>query len=340
MNKYKEILSNLKNISVKKPELNSRILIVDGLNTFLRNFAMINHVNPNLQHIGGLTGFLKSIGYVIRLIQPSRVILVFDGIGSSSTKKLLYPEYKSNRNTTKIMNWDVFETKEDEKESMTNQLLRLITYLQQLPVSLVSIDKIEADDAIGYMIHNSFKESDSVTILSADKDFYQLIDEKVQVYNPFKKYCFTEREVLEDFGVSAKNFPLYKTILGDPSDAIPGVKGIGPKKLLKLFPFLKENCYFDLEYLLKYSRDNVKEHYLYERVLLFEHQLKTNYQLIDLRTQPIMIILTEEIDEIIKQNPPKLNLNKFLTMYENDQLGNSIPRTANWLNEIFTPLNY
>jgi 5'-3' exonuclease len=338
-NKYSDLLKNLSNQKTEKPAFNSRPLIVDGLNTFLRNFSAINHVNPNLQHVGGLTGFLKSIGYVIKLVQPSRVVLVFDGVGASSTKKLLFSEYKANRNLAKIMNWDVFETKEEEKESMTNQLLRLISYLQLLPVTLLSIDKIEADDVIGYLTCNTFKESDSVTILSADKDFYQLINDKVQVYNPFKKYCFNPKEVLETFGVTALNFPLYKTILGDSSDNIPGVKGIGEKKLLKLFPFLKEDQYFDLNYLLQYSKDNVSEHYLYERVLLFENQLKINYQLIVLKDQPIMEASIEEIDYISAELPPKLNSQKFLTMYENDQLGNTIPRVSSWLQEVFLPLN-
>ena len=60
-------------------QLNSRVLLIDSMNTFLRSFAMINHMNPSGAHIGGLTGFLKSIGFAIRHIKPTRVILVFDG---------------------------------------------------------------------------------------------------------------------------------------------------------------------------------------------------------------------------------------------------------------------
>ena len=340
MGKFTDLLNSITNTPDEKIDFNSRILIIDGMNTYLRNFSMINHINPQGNHIGGLTGFLKSIGYIIKLIRPSRVVIVFDGIGSSSTKKNLFPEYKSNRNTGKILNWEIFETKEEEKESMINQMVRLVDYLKLLPVTLLSIDKIEADDVIGYLVENSFKNSDSVTILSADKDFYQLINNKVQVYNPFKKYCYTPKEVLEFFGVSSKNFVLYKTILGDSSDSIPGVKGIGEKKLLKLFPFLKEDTYFDLNYILEYSKNKIDKSYLYERVLLFKKQLEINYQLIELRNQPLMDSTKNEIDTIIKEYPSKLNSSKFINLYNGDQLGNSIPRLSNWLVEVFSPLNY
>ncbi len=92
---------------------NSKVLIVDSLNTFLRSFVAIHHLNPQGNHIGGLTGFLKSIGAVIRQLEPTRVILVFDGVGGSTNKRYLYPEYKTNRHITKISNWDAFDTKRE-----------------------------------------------------------------------------------------------------------------------------------------------------------------------------------------------------------------------------------
>mgnify|MGYP003342510941 CR=1 FL=1 len=112
---------------------------------------MIKHMNPHGHHIGGLTGFLKSIGYAIRTIKPTRVILVFDGLGGSTAKRLLYPDYKGNRKLTRVTNWEGFETKEEESEAITNQIVRLIEYLKCLPVDLLMVDKVEADDVIGYL---------------------------------------------------------------------------------------------------------------------------------------------------------------------------------------------
>jgi len=66
---------------------------------------MINHINPDGHHIGGLTGFLKSVGYAIKMIEPTKVVIVFDGVGGSNNKRNLYPEYKANRNKNRMTNY-------------------------------------------------------------------------------------------------------------------------------------------------------------------------------------------------------------------------------------------
>ena len=119
---------------------NSRVLVIDSMNTFLRCFCVAHVMNVNGHHVGGMTGFLKSIGYAIRLIQPTRVILVFDGIGGSNNRKNLYPDYKGNRNIKRVTNWDGFGSREEESESMSTQMTRtfsnwyLIMFLYMLPL--------------------------------------------------------------------------------------------------------------------------------------------------------------------------------------------------------------
>ena len=152
MNKtLKQMLDNIKNTKEEPLHSHSRVLLVDSMNTFLRSFAMINHINPSGAHIGGLTGFLKSIGFAIRHVKPTRVILVFDGTGSTTNKKNLFADYKANRKIQRITNWEGFDDKEEESASIENQILRLIQYLRCLPVDLLSIDKVEADDVIAYL---------------------------------------------------------------------------------------------------------------------------------------------------------------------------------------------
>ena len=188
--KYEHLLSNIQPDFRK--ELSS-ILIIDGLNTFLRSFTMINHLNPDGHHIGGLTGFLKSIGYAIRMSDPTKVVVIFDGIGGSNARRNLYPEYKANRNSSRITNHNIFSSKDEESESINNQISRLIQYLQCLPVTVISIDGLEADDIIGYLA-NKFQvhdETQKVTIMSADKDFLQLVSDKVHCYSPTKKKIYT-----------------------------------------------------------------------------------------------------------------------------------------------------
>lgn len=94
----------------------SKVLIIDGVNTFIRSFAVVNHVNSYGNHVGGLTGFLKSIGSAIRQIQPTKCIIVFDGEAGSRNRKYLYPEYKGNRTSKAIVNYKSFNNKQEEKK--------------------------------------------------------------------------------------------------------------------------------------------------------------------------------------------------------------------------------
>ena len=131
--------------------INDRVLLIDGFNLFMRNFAMINHINNDGDHIGGLGGFLKSLGYLIKETQPTSVYIIFDGIGSSLNRKNLVPEYKSGRTRQKITNKNIFSSLDEESDAKVNQISRLIHYLRCLPVKLICIDRTEADDIIAYL---------------------------------------------------------------------------------------------------------------------------------------------------------------------------------------------
>ena len=336
MNKtFKHILDNIKNTKEEPLHLNSKVLLIDSMNTFLRSFAMINHMNPSGAHIGGLTGFLKSIGFAIRHIKPTRVICVFDGSGSTTNKKNLYPEYKAHRKLQRITNWDGFDGKEDESVSIENQMLRLIEYLRCLPVDLLSIDKIEADDVIG---HITGKVNDDVYIMSADQDFMQLVSDRVTIYSPIKKKFYTPKLVKEEYGLYPQNFINKKILMGDDSDNIPGVKGLGPKKLFKLFPELETDLSVTLESILTKSEERIKDHGLYGDIVNFKKQLLINQQLMDLSDPDISEDSLEEINQVLTNEPNKLDKLHFLKLYNEDRLGNSIPNTEIWLNEIFSYL--
>jgi 5'-3' exonuclease len=182
---YKDILNNLHEESNLEPlHLNSRVLLIDSMNTFLRSFAMIPAINPQGNHVGGLVGFLKSLGYVIKLIRPTRVILVFDGQGNITNRRNTYAEYKANRQIKRITNFKVFSTLEEESDSISTQMLRLLDYLKCLPVNISIIDKIEADDTIAYL---SQKLKDDIIIYSADQDFLQLVNKELQFIHQLKR---------------------------------------------------------------------------------------------------------------------------------------------------------
>lgn len=336
----KKFLSQLiSTLGDDKPTRNSRILVVDSMNTFMRNFATINAINPAGHHIGGLVGYLRSVGYAIKTFRPTRVILVFDGTGSTKNKKNLYPEYKGNRNIARITNWDVFDDKVDENEAMMGQMSRLIQYLKQLPVSLISIDKIEADDSIGLIVkhYENDPTCNEVTIMSADKDFYQLISDKVQIYSPTKRKTYKTTDVLEEFGVHPNNFLIYKALLGDTSDNLPGVRGLGPKKIIKLFN-LSEESELDLNDIYEISEDNIGVNALYGSILESKQQLNINYQLMNIRTPNISEESKTDIINSLNEEITPLNVGGFMMLYEVDGLQNSIGNTHSWLAETFGSL--
>jgi DNA polymerase-1 len=301
---------------------------------------MINYINSDGHHVGGLTGFLKSVGYAIKMLEPTKVVIVFDGAGGSNSKRNLYPEYKANRNKSRMTNYSIFSSKDEENESISNQMARLIQYLQCLPVTMICIDGIEADDTIGYLVgkFEKFTATKEVTILSADKDFLQLVSDKVQVYSPTKKKIYKPKDVLEEFNVSSYNFVNYKILMGDNSDNLPGIDGLGPKKVIKMFPELANDTPTTLNEMLEKAASKIGEHDLYGRIVERKHQLEINSKLMNLQTMPISDTNIEQIQQSFN-SPYDLNAHAFMTMYVADKLGESIPNTPNWLNQVFGPLS-
>jgi len=319
---------------------NSRVLIVDGMNTFLRSFAVVDRVNLIGNEIGGLIGFLKSLGHAIKLLTPTRVVIVFDGEGGSVNRKYLYNDYKSNRDTGRIMNYKSFNNKDDEDNSKYNQMSRLIPYLECLPLSLMSFDKLEADDVIGYLSNKIYEEYDDsiVHIMSSDNDFIQLVNDRINVYSPTKKKIYKVENVVQDFGVHPNNFLIYKTLVGDTSDNIPGVHGAGEKNVIKLFEFVSKPEPKTLQDVYEVCSNPPKNSVVYQRVINVQKQLEIFYKLMDLKDPNISDELKEQILEEYHKKTPLLRKFDFIKLYHHDRMGGAIPNLETWTT-LFSSLN-
>jgi DNA polymerase-1 len=316
-----------------------RVLLIDGLNLFFRNFAMLNIVNEHGIHVGGLGGFVRSLGTLINAIQPTSVYVVFDGEGSATNRKNLLPEYKSGRHVSRITNWDIFDTVDDEHDAKVDQIIRLIQYLKCLPVKTVALDKVEADDIIAYLSKElSTKHNSQCFIVSSDKDFIQLVNDKVTVYRPIEKDYYTPESVKEKFKVLPENFLHYKVLLGDASDKVPGIKGLGAKKIDKLFPELLERP-LTLEELLEISASKHKENIIYSRIVFEENSLRKTTRIMDLHN-PMMDELEKNfVSDLIDQKAPLLNVETFLRLYQEDGLRHLVKNIEFWINNQFRTLN-
>jgi 5'-3' exonuclease len=337
--KHKELFKLLDDIQEQGEEpqqkRHDKVLIIDGLNLFFRNFAMLNMVNPDGVHVGGLGGFLRSLGALIRQVQPTSVYVVFDGAGSSTNRKNLLPEYKSERHLQRVTNWEVFEDLDDEHDSKVDQIVRLIQYLKLLPIKTVAIDKVEADDIIAVLSKQLVEKHNSTCfIVSSDKDFVQLVTDKIILYRPMEKEYYTPKTVLEKFGVLTENFILYKTLLGDNSDKIAGVKGLGPKGIFKKFPELQQTP-LTLDNIFEISAGKYKEHIVYSRIIQDQDRLETSYKVMDLSNPMINEREKQYLSNLIDSDLPEFHPKTFLQLYEEDKLGGIVRNVDIWLKDNF-----
>jgi len=333
------LLDQMDKEEISSANPHERVLLIDGLNLFFRNFAMMNFVNEQGVHIGGLGGFIRSLNSLINQIHPTSVYVVFDGVGSSTNRKNMLPEYKSGRNIARVTNWDVFENLEEEHDSKIDQIVRLIHYLKCLPVKTLSLDKVEADDVIAYLSDILPKKYNSqVFIVSNDKDFIQLINDNVVVYRPAEREHYTRQMVKNHFGILAENFIIYKTLLGDQSDKIAGVKGLGQKGILKKFPELAERQ-ISFKELIEICASKHTEHVVYSRIVFEMERLENNYRIMDLENPLIDDNDRAYIEQTTESQIPELNIEGFLSLYNEDGLGKIIKNPEFTLNDVYKVLN-
>lgn len=261
---YKNILDSVdrdrdQNINRHK---NSRVLIIDGLNTFIRCWSSIPTMNDDGDHVGGVTGALKSIGYAIRQTQPTRVVVVFDGKGGSQRRKKTFSGYKAQRDKNKLRVNRAYAdlmNDEDERESMKRQFVWLNEMLHGLPLTTMIYDGVEADDIMAYITTNILKEDEQAVIMSTDKDFLQLVNDTTIVWSPTKKKMYNTKLVKEEYGIESKNLLLYRVLDGDKSDNIPGVYGCGIKTLVKRFPEITEEKKLSVDDLFQLCEEKIEE---------------------------------------------------------------------------------
>jgi DNA polymerase-1 len=288
--------------------LNDRVLIIDGMNTFIRSFAAIPTMDENGNHIGGVTGFLKSVGYVIRKFKPSRVYVIFDGKGGSKRRREIYPDYKSGRKPLTRLNrtYDM-TTEQDEQDLMRYELVIVAKALMKLPITTITLDYVEADDIISYIAQHVVENGGESIIYSTDKDFLQLVGDGIKVWNPVRKKTYIPETVLEDYTIHPNNFLLYRALTGDISDNLPGIKGLGMKTLLKFMPGFATEEKLDLDDVITVAESSKS------KVILKIVDQKENIQrnLILMSLLSVMMSDNNKLKVLNKINKPQLFLKKY-----------------------------
>ena len=212
------------------------ITIIDTFGFFFRSyFALPPLRNSEGFPTGLLTGFINFVDSLYRDHNTDYLVFALDSKGKTFRNDL-YEAYKAHR--------------EAPPEDLVKQLPVAIEWIEQMGFANLSKEGFEADDVIATITRIAKEQGMKVRIVSHDKDLYQLIDDGVVVmYDSVKKKEVDEAACVEKFGVKPKDFINFQAIVGDSSDNVPGVKGIGQKgasKLINEYGTL-EAIYSDLE---------------------------------------------------------------------------------------------
>ena len=341
---YKNILESVEtdrtqNIDKHK---NSRVLIIDGLNTFIRCWTSIPTLNDNGDHVGGSTGVLRSIGYAIRQTQPTRVVVVFDGKNGSQGRKKIYEGYKANRAKSKLRinrAYNEMMNDEEERESMKRQYNWLMELLHELPVTTMIYDGVEADDIMAYIPTKILKEGEQAVVMSTDKDFLQLVDEDTIVWSPTKKKIYNQNRIKEEFGLHPNNLLLYRVLDGDKSDNIPGVYGCGIKTLLKRFPELTDDVELSVDDLFQLAEQKKVESKgkikLYNDILEAKNQIRMNERLMQLKDVDISGTIKMSVLDRFNEEIKPLNKIDFLKVCVKYKVTDKFGDLNSWLKDTF-----
>ena len=209
----------------------SNTLLVDGDNLLTIGFYGQKNRFYKGRHIGGLFHFVDTLRRSFETYRLDKICVFWDGKEGSQSRKKIYHHYKENRKQR--------NRTEEEINSYQYQRNRVKQYLEELYVRQAEFEYCESDDCIAFYTQTSPNEKKIV--YSSDRDLVQLINDNVILYNPSHRRLYSKNEIMpyDHEEVLIENVKLVKILCGDPSDNIFGIKNLGIKRLITLFPEIK-----------------------------------------------------------------------------------------------------
>lgn len=285
---------------------NRPILLIDGKNVFMQMWHAFHSTTTGGKSAGGIVGFLTAISKYSESMQPSQIYVAWEN-GQSEFRKKILPEYKLNRK----------QHPSGVIKDRTEQLISLINILKHTPICQVYLSGCEGDDIIAYMC-NKFSQSNK-TIISADRDYYQLLDEKTKIFAPVRKYYVDENTVKNKYGILPQNFVLFKSLCGDGSDNISGIRGLGEKRLKKLFPEISTTV-MSLEDVYRSCQENLDKNSFYKKILEEFESVEKYWKIIQLKNTILTSEQIQHVDTIIEQHQKKLDHQELIKAMMNEGL--------------------
>lgn len=300
-----------------------RVLIVDQLNLFFRNYIVNPSMSTDGAPIGGLRGCIQSLQKVVRESKPDMIIICWDGAGGSKKRKLIKKDYKAGRKPIRLNRAIRNMSDDEEADNKIWQQSRLVDYYNQIPVIQFMFESTEADDIIAYVAQHKFLQDYDKIILSSDKDFFQLLDNKTVLYRPIQKEILNKKNIVDKFEIHPTNFAMARAMAGDKSDNIEGIPGVGLKTISRRFPFLKEEKTKTFSDVLTHCKKELENSEIkaYRNILESEEKLKRNYQMMQLYA-PLLSIDAKNLVNATLQDPDQtFNKTELIKMMMKDGFG-------------------
>jgi DNA polymerase-1 len=305
--------------------MTQRVLIIDQLNLFFRNYIVNPSISTNGNPIGGLKGCIQSLQKLVRETKPDKIYICWDGEGGSAKRKLIKKDYKAGRKAIRLNRAIRNLNEQEEFENKLWQQSRIVEYYNEMPIAQFRFKSTEADDVIAHLCQMPDLSDHQKIIVSSDKDFFQLLDGKTVLYRPIQKEILNMNNIVDKFNIHPCNFAMARAMAGDKSDNIDGIGGAGLKTVAKRFPFLCENQSATLGDILDYAehktkKSNVK---IYQTVLEKENILDRNYQMMQLYAPSLSISAKKHVREVVRDFTFEYSKTKLITMMAKDSFGES-----------------
>ena len=270
---------------------NKRVIVLDMNNLFLRSYIMDPTISLNGAEIGGIRGFFRSLQKICRELNPTKIVACWDGEGGSQKRRKITKEYKEGRKPLKLNRSLSVLTEEQKKKNQMWQNMRVMEYPNETPIIQLGFPNVEADDVISKVVQSANLKEYKKIIVSADKDFWQLVTDDTIVYRPIGEQFVTKEFLLENEGIHPTNFALARAIAGDKSDNLPGVPGAGLPTIAKRIPFLKEEKECSITEVLDYAdkMSNESKVKFYPKLIEHNKLILKNYQMMQLKSPMLSV---------------------------------------------------
>ncbi len=240
------------------------LALIDGSSSLYRAFYAIRSLSTARGlPTNAVYGFVNMLLKVLREQEPAFIGVAFDP-GGPTVRHEVFAAYKANRPPIP-----------PDLEGQIPYVQRLVAAFQ---IPWLMEEGYEADDLLGTLAWKAAGEGLEVTLITGDKDLFQLVGPSIQVYDPAKEKVYGEEEVRERFGVEPKAIPDLLALMGDPVDNIPGMPGVGEKTARALL-----QQFGTVEGLLT-RLSEVKPPKLQEAIRAHVDRLQMNRELVTIRT--------------------------------------------------------